>query len=233
MKQAVALLSLFLSLVAGASIATAQQSASTPLAGSREALAIPINVDAPTASKFGFIRTTIAPGGSFGFSAGSGPAVRFVETGALRLSVPGAGLTIVTPSTATPAMSPAGDHAVESGAAFIVDAGGSIELRNDGADSATVLELLTASDATVADEMDVSRLVLAQRDYALPAGTVQITLSKQSLEPGDHFDWPADPAITTLFPLDRADSFLLTAQGFNRGTHSIAFYALTIAPVNT
>jgi hypothetical protein len=233
MKQAVALLSLFLSLMAGVSIATAQQPAGTPQAGGRDGLAISIDVDAPTASKFGFIRTTIAPGGSFRFSAGSGPAVRFVEQGALRLSAADAGLTIVTPSSATPEMSPAGDHAVESGAAFLVDAGGSIELRNDGADPATVLELLTASDATVTDETDVSRLVLAQRDYALPAGTVTITLSQQSLEPGDHFDWPADPATTTLFPLDRADSFLLTAQGFNRGTHPIAFYVLTIAPENT
>src|SRR5918993_496608 len=146
MKQATAVFLLFLSLVAGAATAAAQQSAGTPVVGGDDALVIPIDVSAPTASKFGFIRTTIAPGGSFRFSAGSGPAVRFVERGALRLRVLDDVLTIVTPSTATPEMAPAGDHAVESGAAFLVDADGSIELRNDGSGPATVLELLTASD---------------------------------------------------------------------------------------
>ena len=42
---------------------------------------------------------------------------------------------------------------------------------------------------------------------------------------------PPIQAVTTLYPLERSDAFLLTGQGFNRGTHPIAFYALTIAPV--
>ena len=185
--------------------------------------------------------------------------------------------------------------------------------------------------------MDVSRLVLAQREYTLAAGIVKIALSKQSLEPGDHFDLPTDPGVFgfidadgkphsgreaidlqwlrtflpdgnlepgmpdgavmghlhlrvssmeenlafyrdqigftpnmfsseigmydlsaggsfphrlagniwesggrpqrpagsdgVAFPLDRADSFLLTGRGFYRGTQSIAFDALTITPV--
>jgi hypothetical protein len=231
MKQAVAIVALILLLIAGRSTVAAQESAGTPVATANDAIVMTIEVDTPVESIFGFTRTTIAPGGSARFSAGSGPAVRFVERGSLHLSVPGDALAIVAPAAATLEATSAGDHTVESGAAFIVDAGGSIELRNDGSDPATILELLSASDATVAEEVDVSHLVLAKRDYTLPAGTVTITLSRQTLEPGDHFDWPADPAITTLYPLERSDAFLLTGQGFNRGTHPIPFYVLTIAPV--
>jgi hypothetical protein len=231
MKQAAAIVSLILLLLAGHSTVAAQESAGSPVATDENAIVMVIEVDTSVASTFGFTRTTIAPGGSFRFAAGTGPAVRFVEQGSLHLSVQSDALSIVKTSSATPETSPAGDHLVESGAAFIVAPGGSIELRNDGPDSATILELLSASDATLTNEADVSHLVLAQRNYTLSEGAVTISLSSQSLQPGDQFDWPSDPAVTTLYPLERSDAFLLTAQGFNRGTHPITFYAVTIAPV--
>jgi len=227
MKHAAAIVSLIVLLLAGCSTVTAQESAGTPLPTVGDAIVMTIEVDAPVASTFGFTRTTIASDGSARFSAGSGPAIRFIERGSMQVIDRGDALTIVKPSSATPV----GDDMVEGGSAFIVDAGGEVELRNDGPDPATILELLSASDATMADEVDVSHLVLAQRKYPLPEGAVTITLSQQSLEPGDQFDWPADPAITTLYPLERSDAFLITGKGVNRGTHTIAIYALTIAPV--
>jgi hypothetical protein len=230
MKRAVVILSLFLLLIAGASSVTAQESAGTPIATANDAIVLTLEAGSAVESTFGFIRTTIAPGGSLRFSAGSGPAVRYVEQGPLQLTVvPENAVEIVASPAAAAA---AGDYTIERGMAFIVDGGGSVELRNDGSDPATILELLSAADSLVEDEVDVTHLVLARRDYLLPAGVVTVTLSQQTLEPGKQFDWPADPAVTTLYPLDRSDAFLLTGKGVNRGTHPIALYALTIAPAS-
>ena len=233
MKQAAAFVSLIVLLLAGHPTVAAQESVGTPVATRDNAIVIVIEVDTPVESTFGFTRTTIAPGGSVRFSAGSGPAVRLVEQGSLRLSVQSDALSIVSTPSATPEALVAGDHTVESGAAFIVHTGGSIEVRNDGPESATILELLTASDAALTNGVDVSHLVLAQRDYTLTEGAVTITLSRQTLQPGDQFDWSGDPGITTLYPLERSDAFLVTAQGFNRGTHPIALYALTLIPATS
>jgi hypothetical protein len=231
MKPIVAIALPIALLFAGHSTVIAQESAGTQVAAANDAIVLTVEVDTPVESVFGFIRTTIAPGGSARFSPGSGPAIRFVERGSIHLRIQENAVAIIAWPAATPATIPAGEHTVESGMAFIVAKGGAVELRNDSPDPATILELLSASDATMADEVDVSHLVLAQRDYLLPAGAVTITLSQQTLAPGDQFDWPADPAVTTLYPLERSDAFLLTGQGFNRGTHPIAFYTLTITPV--
>jgi hypothetical protein len=154
--------------------------------------------------------------------------VQYVAKGTL--TVTGDELTVVASDSATPETASAESSTLDAGTVFVVPTGGSVDLRNDGSEPATVFDLLTASDAAITDETDVARVVLAQQDYALPAGSVTITLSRVTIQPGEQFDWPADPAVTTLYPLDRSDAFLMTGQGFNRGTHPIEIYALTIAP---
>lgn len=230
MKQVAAIMSLILLLLGGNSTVTAQKSTGTPMATLDEAIVMTIEVDAPVETTFGFIRATIAPGGSLSFAAGSAPAVRYVERGSLRLGGQVEAVTIVAPSAATLDATPAGDRTIEGGMAFIVGAGGAVELRNDTSAPATILELLSAFDSLVTGEVDVSHLVLARRAYTLPVDGATLTLSQHTLEAGEQFDWPADPAVTTLYPLERSDAFLITGKGLNRGTHSIALYALTIAP---
>ncbi len=229
MKHIAVFFSFLLLFVAGLSTALAQESAGTPAASEGSIAVVSIEVDAPAETTFGFVRTTIAPGGSYHFDAGSAPAIRYVETGSL--NVQSDDLLMVASSSATPEASPpTGDDTLDAGTAFVVRAGGSAELRNDGADPVNVFDFLSASDAAVTNEIDVSHLVLAQRDYPLPAGPVTVTLSRTTLEPGEQFEWPADPATTTLYPLDRADAFQLTGQGFNRGKNAVEIYVLTITP---
>lgn len=228
MKQIAVFGLLVLLACAGSSTVSAQDSAATPAQAEGEVSVISFDVASPAETKFGFIRTTIAPGGSYSLSAGSAPAVRYVENGTL--TVESDDLTIVGASSATPAAASAGVVSLEAGTAFVVAEGGSAELRNERADPVNVFDFLSATDAAVADETDVTHLVLAQQDYQLPAGTVTVTLARTTLDSGEQFEWPADPATTMLYPLDRADAFQLTGQGFNRGQNVIEIYALTIMP---
>lgn len=228
MKRIAVLLSLVLLVIGRVAATSAQISPGTPAAASEAVSVISVEVDAPTPATFGFIQTTLAPGGSYSLTAGSAPAVRFVQKGTL--SVRGDGLAIVPASSATPGPSATGDGIFRAGTAFVVPAGGLAQLRNQGTDPVTVFDFLTAADAAAANETDVTHLVLAQRTYELPAGAVTITLSQTTLDPGGQFAWPAEPATTMLYPLDRSDAFLLTGQGFNRGSNTIDIYALTITP---
>lgn len=227
MKQLAVLLVLALLVIGRAATAAAQDPAATPAAGG-DAIVIPIEVDAPVEATFGFMQATIAPGGAYAVTAGSAPRVQFVSKGTL--SVQGDDVTVVTADPATPGALSEGDHALPAGTAFVVPANGSAELRNDSADPVVVFDLLTASDAAISNESDVTHVVLARQSYELPAGPVTLTLAQTTLDPGEQFAWPAEPAVTTLYPLDRADAFLVTGQGFNKGKEPIEIYALTIEP---
>ncbi len=229
MKQIAVFGLLVLLACAGSSTVSAQDSVATPAQAEGEVSVISFDVASPAETKFGFIRTTIGPGGSYSFSAGSAPAVRYIEKGTL--TVKSDALIREDVVSATPNATFAGVVILSEGTAFVVAAGGSAELRNGNDAPVSVLDFLSASDATVANETDVTHLVLAQQDYQLPAGTVTVTLARTTLDSGEQFEWPADPATTMLYPLDRADAFQLTGQGFNRGQNVIEIYALTIAPV--
>lgn len=228
MKHLALLVALALLIVGHAAVVSAQNSPGTPAAASEAVSVISVEIDAPTPATFGFIQTTIAPGGSYTLTAGSAPAVRFVQNGTL--NVRGDGVTIVPAYSATPGPSATGDGIFQTGTAFVVQAGGSAELRNQGTEPVTVFDFLSAADATTANETNVTHLVLAQQTYELPAGAVTITLSQTTLDPGEQFAWPAEPATTMLYPLDRSDAFQLTGQGFNRGSNTIEIYTLTITP---
>lgn len=225
MKQLAVFFALALLVISRVATA-AQDSAATQTAGGT-AVVIPIEIDTPTEATFGYIQATIAPGGSYSVTAGSAPKVQFVSAGTL--SVQSDDVTVVTADPATPEVL-SGDHVLPAGTAFVVSAGGSAELSNESADPAVVFDLLTASDAAITNESDVNHVVLARQTYELPAGPVTITLAQTALDPGEQFAWPAEPAVTMLYPLDRADAFVLTGQGFNKGKDPIEIYALTIEP---
>jgi hypothetical protein len=202
----------------------------TPVPLNDRAVVVPIEVATAADSSLGFQRTTIEPGGSYRFFAGSGPSFWFVEYGVLSL---GSQLDAVTHLSIMPGTPPDGSG-LEAGTAFVVGAGHTLDLRNDSRKPVNLLQLLSAADASSTNAIDVSHQVLMQQTYQLPAGLVALSLRKTELAPGAQFDWPAGMATTAMLaPIDPTDAGALTPDGINRALSPIAVYLLTVTSIRS
>jgi hypothetical protein len=232
MRRQVAVLALVTSLLAVSPVRAqeATPSASPSAAGALLRLTLdelpPSNV-----AKIGVTRVTFALAGGLRMTAGSGPTVFFVETGTLAvwgaadlpmLAVRAAG----TPGT----LSAGGEVDLRAGDAQVLPVGATAQIRNDGATPAVALDLLEASDAHTEAETGISRAVLASRQATLPAAPVVMSLARATIAPGEHFPVPPAPVETVLATVERAQTFLLSGEGINRGTRPMQVYVLTIAP---
>ena len=200
-------------------------SAADELATSAKVMAFMI--EAPFDATIGFTRTTIAPGGSYTLSAGSGPALRYVEQGTLFVQGADDSLTLL------PATEPGDSLVLSAGSEFLLDAGETLSLSNTSSDPVVVLDLLSADDAIALERVDVSQQVLEQHLIPLGFGVISVALTRAVLAPGAQLDWPQPPAITVLYPIEPADSVLFTGQGIDRGAHPVTVYALTITPIHS
>ncbi len=211
-------------------VVVVRTTSATPVPLNDKAVVLPVEVTTAADSILGFERTTIAPGGSFRFFAGSGPSFQFVEYGVLRL---GSQFASVTHLSIMPGTPPDG-NGLEAGTAFVVGAGSSLDLHNDSRKPVSILQLLAAEDATNSHEFEVSHQALAQQAYQLPAGLVALSLRKTELAPGVQFDWPAGMATTAMLtPLDPADAVSITGDGINRGPFPVEIYVLTMTAIRS
>ncbi len=182
----------------------------------------------------GLARTVLEPGGSLRLVAGSGPAVVFVAAGAVHaqpalgpepLMVAGGEAAPVTPA----AIPEVGD-AVAMGSAIVVPAGGAADLRNDGDQPATIVDLLAAADATREAATGATALATSQRSVTLPEAPVDIVLGLAEIPPGGQLDLPPGPGETVVAAVDPRQIILVTGRNFNRSSTPVPVYVLTIVP---
>ncbi len=184
----------------------------------------------------GMLRTTYAAGATLHLVTGSGPSLHFVESGTLSLTTgdgppPRVVRAGATGEAATPmAADTGGEVIVVAGDGVLLAPGTSTELRNEGAESATVLELLAAPDATSEVGEGVAQAVLVRQEVPLPQPPVSVTLSRVTLAPGDRLSIPEPPALTFYAAVERSQSFNLSGQGLNRSTDPLDAYVLAIVP---
>lgn len=182
----------------------------------------------------GMVRTIYEVGGSRRVAAGSGPAVEFVETGAVVVRMDGGPEASVVAggagSPATPSVSDGTEITVEAGSAILIPPGATVEMWNPGEGPATTLNLLAATDAATEAEAGVAHAVLVQQDIELPDPPVTVTLSQVSVEPGAQLELPADAAHVSYASVERGQAFLLSGQGINRGAEPMDAYVLAILP---
>jgi quercetin dioxygenase-like cupin family protein len=180
---------------------------------------------------------TIYPGDATVLSStGSGPVLQFVESGTLTVTTTdGRSPYVVRAGTPEPAATPAeaasGEPVqVTTGEAFLLAPGTTAEIRNDGADPAAILGLLSAPDASVDLGEGISQEILVRQDVTLPEPPLVVTLSRVTLEPGDRLSIPAAPAVTLYTTVERRQVFSLTGQGINRFGEPLDAYILVIEP---
>jgi hypothetical protein len=186
------------------------------------------------AATIGVTRTSYAAGGGLLLVAGAGPAVVLVETG---------DLTVLPTTAPPPLVVRAGtDRAAADGAAgaeivlvegdaLALTAGGAVEIRNTGDATAVALDLLSAADTRTEAEIGISRAVMSRLDVSLPSPPVEVTLARATIAPGERYPIPPAPTQTILATVERAQTFLLSGQGINRGAQPMDVYVLTIAPL--
>jgi quercetin dioxygenase-like cupin family protein len=185
-------------------------------------------------STVGIVRTTYEPRGGLRAATGSGPAVRFVERGAVTVRTEGDAQVAVVPAAgggaaATPSASAGTEVTVEAGSAFLIPAGITAEIRNPGESPATTLDLLVAADATTDADTGVTHAVLAQQKAELPEPPVTMTLVRVTLEPGDQLELPGEAAQVVYVTVGRGQAFLLSGQGINRGAEPMEVYLLAFS----
>lgn len=217
---------------------SAQTPVSTPAAGTL--LQLTIDELAPDLiMTTGLIRTTFPAGATVRLVTGSGPSLHFVESGTLKVTsgdgvVPvivraGTPVGAATPETAEPG----GEITVTAGDGFLLAPGTTADLRNDGPDPATVLDLLTAPDRATEASEGVAQAILVRQDVPLPEPPVSVTLSRTTVEPGKRLSLAEAPVLTFYATVERGDAFVLTGQGVNRATEPIEAYVLEIGPPAT
>jgi quercetin dioxygenase-like cupin family protein len=185
----------------------------------------------------GVTRTTFATGGSLRAVAGSGPAVYFVEAGTISVKIDDGAdpLQIIragdSGGSATPQSTETGAEVVlEVGDAFVIPAGASASLQNSAEHPAIVLNLLSAPDAAIEAEEEVTHAVLVRQEVTLPKPPLLVTLALATIPPGDHLSLPDAPVITRLAVVERSQAFSLSGGGTNRGTEPIDVYVLSFTP---
>jgi hypothetical protein len=179
----------------------------------------------------GITRTSFEPGGTLRVSAGSGPAIFWVEAGEITLT-PDAGSPQLLIVRAGAAQEPVegGEHVIAAGDGFVLAAGTSVELRNDSTATAMVLDLLSASDTLREAGDGVDQAVVMSTEATLPDAPVLVTFSLVTLDPGGHLTLPQEPAVSIYAAVDKAKVFHVTGNGFNRFSEPVAVYVLTVAP---
>jgi hypothetical protein len=220
-------------------LATPMTSAQAPAAMQASGALMQLSVDELTPDQVmvtGMIRTTYPPGASVQLTTGSGPSLHYVESGAITvLTGDGAPPTVVRAVTAEGIASPeaassGGEVVVAAGDGFLLAAGITAEFRNDGADPAAVLDLVAAPDAVGNLGEGVTEAILVSQEATLPQPPVTVTLTLETIEPGGSVTFADDPALTFFAPVDRTQSFSLSAQGANRFADPVDVYLLVIAP---
>jgi hypothetical protein len=234
MRRASILLALLLLLVASAAGVQTPIPPATP-GSSGTLMEVTLDELAPgSIAAVGMVRTTWEPGGSLRTSTGSGPAVHFVESGAISVRADGdAQVSVVAggsaEAAATQAGTPGTEITVEAGSAFVLPPGATAEIRNAGESPATTLGLLAAGDATTEAETGVTHAVLAQQKAELPEAPVRVILARVTIAPGDQLELPTEPAQAVYVTVERGQAFLLSGQGINRGPEPMEVYLLTFA----
>jgi len=222
-------------------LATPAQGAHTPASVPASGTLMHLTVDqlpADHVATIGITRTTYMAGGSLQLETGSGPAVSFVESGAVTVTVQDGGSLIVATGpleqTGTPAAIASGSEViVTAGNGFLPAPGATVNVRNDGTIPATVLELFSATDAEAKPGKGTTQALLVRQEATLTEPAATVTLGRVVVEPGDRLPLAAAPAITVYVAVERGDAFLLSGQGVNRSTKPIAAYILEIAPPET
>ncbi|MBA3276227.1 MAG: hypothetical protein H0T72_10565 [Chloroflexia bacterium] len=184
----------------------------------------------------GIVRTIYPAGATLRLDTGSAPSLHFVESGTVTLSTgDGAPPLVVragtTKTVATPeAVTSEGEVVVTVGDGFLLAPGNSVEIRNDGADPAAVLDLLAAPDAASDVGAGIAQEILVRQEVTVPEPPVTVTLSRITLAPGDRLSLPEAPAVTFYAAVERSQAFNLSGQGINRSGNPIDAYILVIAP---
>ena len=178
----------------------------------------------------GVIRTTYLPGGELGLAAGRGPAIIFVESGAIVVAPEGTGSVarIVCPEES--GSTGCQDNDVAAGDALIMPSNSQLTMHNEGATPATTLTLFSAEDARTTGERDVVQAILVRLVTTPPPTPLTLTLSRATIEPAERFALPPDPAVTVLAVVERSQAFSLSGDEINRGKEPIDIYVLTLAP---
>jgi hypothetical protein len=228
MRIATILIALMMALVA-TPVLSAQTPATLPASGPLMQLSLD-ELPAEMLVTTGMVRTIHPAGASSELSTGSGPSLHYVESGTLTIATSDSVPPLVI-STGTPEAAPSGpDIVVVAGDGFLLAPGTTAEIRNDRAEPAAILDLIAAPDATASLGEAITREILVSQEVPLPSPTVTVTLSLDTIGPGDRVTFAGEPAITFFAPVDRSQAFSLSAQGANRFTDPVAVYILVIAP---
>jgi hypothetical protein len=180
----------------------------------------------------GITRSSFEPGGTLRVSAGSGPAISWVEAGEITLTLGAESpQSLIVRAGATPETGTDGsEFMLVEGDGFVLAAGTSAELRNDSAAPAITLDLLSAPDTLREANDGASQAVVMSTEASLPAAPVLVTFSLVTLDPGGHLALPPAPAVTIYAAQDPAMVFHVTGNGFNRFNEPVAVYVLTVMP---
>ncbi len=220
-------------------LVTPAHSAQTPAAFQASGTLTHVTVDALTpdlVATTGIVRTIYPTGATLRLDTGSGPSLHFVESGTVTMSTgDGAPPLVVRAGTAetvaTPrAVTSESEVVVTVGDGFLLAPDKSVDIRNDGAEPAAVLDLLAAPDAASDVGEGIAQEILVRQEVTVPELPVTVTLSRITLAPGDRLSLPEAPAVSFYTAVERSQTFSLSGQGINRSGNPIDAYVLVIAP---
>lgn len=227
---------IILALVA-ALLATPVHSAQTPAAAQSTKPLMQVAIDQLSPDQiatFGLTRFSFAAGTSLQVETGSGPALYYVESGAITVTARTGASPVLAPAwtgegVATPE-APSGDEVdARGGDGFLLAANTTADVRNDGVDPTTILAVITAPELTAQATGHVAQALLVGTNVTLPESPIVVTLSQTTLAAGKRLELPAPPALVAYAAVERGEAFLLSGQGINRSTEPLEAYVLVIA----